>query len=168
MSNLQLSSEFSRFTELRRRLIEADPEIDETTLLDTLEGATNLTEAIGEIIRAALEEEALADGLRARLGAMKERLERIETSSARKREVAQAVMEDSGIEKILEPDFTVSLRVSPPGVAVVNEAEIPEPYWIPQPPKLDRKGILDALKAGSPVPGATFTNSRVSLAIRTK
>jgi hypothetical protein len=167
-SNLILTREATRFSELRRRLIEADPEIDETTLLDTLEGATNLTEAIGEVIRAALEEEALADCLRARLAAMRERLDRIEAGSARKREVAQAVMEESGIEKILEPDFTVSLRVSPPGVAVVNEAEVPEPFWIPQAPKLDRKGILDALKAGSPVPGATFTNSRVSLAIRTK
>jgi len=163
-----LSIEYTRFSELRRRLIETDPEIDDTTLLDTLEGATNLSEALGEVIRAALDEEALADGLRARLGAMKERLERIETASAKKREVAQAVMEDAGIEKILEPDFTVSLRVSPPGVAVVNEAEIPEPYWIPQPPKLDRKGILDTLKTGAQVPGATFTNSKVSLAIRTK
>lgn len=163
-----LVREHNRFAELRRRLIESDPEIDETTLLDTLEGASNLNEAIGEVIRAALEEEALADALRARLGAMRERLERIEAASAKKREVAQAVMEDAGIEKILEPDFMVSLRVSPPGVALVNEAEIPEPFWIPQPPKLDRKGILDALKAGSRVPGATFTNSKVSLAIRTK
>lgn len=163
-----LVREHNRFSELRRRLTEADPEIDDTTLFDTLDGATNLTEALGEVIRAALEEEALADGLRARMGAMRERLERIETASARKREVAQAVMEDAGIERILAPDFTVSLRVSPPGVAVVNEAEIPEPYWIPQPPKLDRKGILDALKAGGPVPGATLTNSKVSLAVRTK
>ena len=129
-----LVQEHNRFSELRRRLIEADPEIDETTLLDTLEGATNLGEA----------------------------------ASAKKREVAQAVMEDAGIEKILEPDFTVSLRVSPPGVAVVNEADIPEPFWIPQPPKLDRKGILDELKSGRHVPGATFTNSKVSLAIRSK
>ena len=165
---LQLVREHNRFSELRRRLIEADPEIDDTTLLDTLEGATNLSEAIGEVIRTALEEEALADGLRARIAAMRERLERIEGASARKREVAQAAMEDAGLEKLLEPDFTVSLRVSPPGVAVVSEADIPEPYWIPQPPKLDRKGILDALKAGKPVPGATFTNSKVSLAIRTK
>jgi len=110
----------------------------------------------------------MADGLRGRMGDMRERLERIEAASAKKREVAQAVMEDAGIEKLLEPDFTVSLRVSPPGVAVVNEAEIPEPYWIPQPPKLDRKGILDTLKTGTRVPGATFTNSKVSLAIRTK
>lgn len=168
MSELLLVREHSRYSELRRRLIEADPEIDDTTLLDTLEGATNLSEALAEVIRAALDEEALADGLRARLGAMKERLERIETASAKKREVAQAVMEDAGIEKILEPDFTVSLRVSPPAVAVVNEAEIPEAYWIPQPPKLDRKGILDTLKTGVHVPGATFTNSKVSLAVRTK
>ena len=163
-----LAAEYSRYSELRRRLIEADPEIDETTLLDTLEGATNLSEALGEVIRVALEEEAMADGLRARMVDMRERLERIEAASAKKREVAQAVMEDAGIEKILEPDFTVSLRVSPPGVAVLNEAEIPEPYWIPQPPKLDRKGILDALKTGTRVPGATFANSKVSLAIRTK
>jgi hypothetical protein len=163
-----LVQEHHRFHELRRRLLEADPEIDETTLLDTLEGATNLNEALGQVIRAALEEEALAHSLRDRMGAMRERLERIETACSRKREVAQAVMEDAGIEKILEPDFTVSLRVSPPSVAVTNEAEIPEPYWIPQPPKLDRKGVLDALKGGTMVPGATFANSKVSLAIRTK
>ena len=163
-----LVQEHNRFSELRRRLIEADPEIDETTLLDTLEGATNLGEAIGEVIRAALDEEGLADALRGRLATMRERLDRIEAASAKKREVAQAVMEDAGIEKILEPDFTVSLRVSPPGVAVVNEADIPEPFWIPQPPKLDRKGILDELKSGRHVPGATFTNSKVSLAIRSK
>ena len=168
MNDTRLVYEYSRFSELRRRLIEADPEIDETTLLDTLEGATNLNEAIGEVIRAALEEEALADGLRQRMGAMRERLERIETACSRKREVVQAVMEDAGIEKILQPDFTGSLRASPPSIAVLNEAEIPEPYWIPQPPKLDRKGVLDALKTGTRVPGATFANSKTTLAIRTK
>ena len=63
----QLSAEFTRFTELRRRLIEADPEIDETTLLDTLEGATSLHEAVGQVLREALAEEAMADGLKARV-----------------------------------------------------------------------------------------------------
>ena len=98
-NQIQLSTDLNRYTELRRRLIEADPEIDETTLLDTLEGATNLNEALGEVIRAALDEEALADSLRDRMGAMRERLDRIETACSKKREVAQAVMEDAGIEK---------------------------------------------------------------------
>jgi len=48
-ANLQLVREHSRYSELRRQLIEADPEIDDTTLLDTPEGATNLSEAIGEV-----------------------------------------------------------------------------------------------------------------------
>ena len=74
MDEQGLSREFSRFTELRRRLIEADPEIDETTLLDTLEGATNLHEALCEVVRSALDDEALADGLRLRLEAMRGRL----------------------------------------------------------------------------------------------
>ena len=164
----QLSTEFTRFTELRRRLIEADPQIDETTLLDTLEGATSLHEAIGEVVRVALEEEAMADGLKIRMIQMKERLERIETASARKREVALAVMEDAGIEKILEPDFTVSLRVAPPGVVITSEEDIPEWFWVPQPAKLDRRRILDTLKAGTAVMGAALSNSRVCLSVRTK
>ena len=155
-----LNAEFSRFTELRRRLIEADPEIDEGTLLDTLEGATSLHEALGEVIRVALMEEAMADGLKTRLAQMKERLERIETACARKREVAQAVMEEAGIEKLTEPDFTVSLRASPPGVMVTDEAAVPEWFWVPQPPKLDRKRILDCLKAGTHVAGTELSNSR--------
>jgi hypothetical protein len=168
MNAFELSSEFNRFTELRRRLIEADPEIDETTLLDTLEGATSLHEAIGEVVRVALAEEAMADGLKARLAQMKERLERIETASAKKREVAMAVMEEAGIEKVLEPDFTVSLRVAPPAVVITDEAVVPEWFWIPQPPKLDRRRVLDTLKAGTQVLGAALSVPKVCLSIRTK
>jgi hypothetical protein len=168
MNDQLLKQEFNRFTELRRRLIEVDPEIDETTLLDTLEGATNLHEALGEVIRSALDDEALADGLKLRLEAMRMRLERIETTSAKKREVALAVMEEAGVEKILEPDFTISLRVQPPGLLVTNEADIPEWFWIPQPAKLDRRKILDTLKAGTAIMGTELANSRVNLVVRTK
>jgi hypothetical protein len=165
---VHLHVEFTRFAELRRRLIEADPEIDETTLLDTLEGATNLHEAIGEVVRAALDEEALADGLKGRLENMRKRLERIETASAKKRQVALDVMEEAGIEKILAPDFTVSLRTAPPSVVVTDPDLIPEFCWIPQPPRLDRKRVLEALKAGTAISGANLSNSKVCLAIRSK
>jgi hypothetical protein len=82
--------------------------------------------------------------------------------------VALAVMEKVGIEKILEPDFTVSLRVAPPGVVISSEEDIPEWFWIPQPAKLDRRRILDTLKAGTAVMGAALSNSRVCLSVRTK
>ena len=160
--------EVNRFAELRRRLVEADPDIDERTLADTLEGATSLKEAIGRIIRSALEDEHLAEALKSRLEQMRERLARIEATAENKRQVALAAMEEADLEKILEPDFTVSLRAAPPGVVIVNAQDIPEWFWIPQSPKLDKRRILETLKAGTAVMGAELANSRITLAVRTK
>ncbi len=160
-------NELSRFTELRRRLIEANPDIDETTLADTLEGASSLDEAIGEVIRSALEDEAMAAGLRGRLGDLKERLERIAARGGKKRQIALAAMEEAGMDKIMEPDFTASLRAAPPSALITCEENIPEQYWIAQDPKLDKRRILDAMKVGTRVAGAELSNSRLTLAVRT-
>jgi hypothetical protein len=168
MPAVVIDMEITRFGELRRRLVEADPHIDERTLADTLEGATSLKEAIGGIIRSALEDEHLAEALKARLEQMRERLARIEATAENKRQVALAAMEEADLEKILEPDFTVSLRAAPPGVVIVNEQDIPEWFWIPQSPKLDKRRILETLKAGTAVMGAELANSRITLAVRTK
>ena len=166
--NMFVASEFNRFTELRRRLIADYPELDDETLFDTLEGATNLKEAIGELVRSALADEALESGLKTRIEEMRERQNRFLSTAQSKREFALKVMEDAGIEKLLEPDFTVSLRISPCALVVVDEASIPETYWLPQPPKLDRKAALEAIRRGQSVPGAELSNSRVSLAVRRK
>ena len=99
---------------------------------------------------------------------MRERLERIETASARKREVAQTVMEEAGIEKITEPHFTVSLRVAPPSVVVTNEADIPEWFWIPQDRSLIASASSTASRQGPLSWGPPFPISRVCLSIRTK
>jgi hypothetical protein len=160
--------EITRFAELRRRLVEVDPDIDELTLADTLDGATSLKEAIGCIIRSALEDEHLAEALKSRLEQMRQRLARIEATAENKRQVALAAMEEADLEKILEPDFTVSLRAAPPGVVIVNAQDIPEWFWIPQSPKLDKRRILETLKAGTAVMGAELANSRITLAVRTK
>ena len=164
----QALTELTRFSELRRRLLEADPELDEKTLVDTLDGSTDLKEAIGAVIRSALDDEGLAGSLRSRMHDMKERLERIEVTAAKKREVALAAMEEADIERILEPDFTVSLRAAPPGVVITSEQDIPEWFWIPQTPKLDRRKLLEVLKAGEAVMGAELANTRIILAVRTK
>jgi hypothetical protein len=168
MENRELNHQIMTFEELRRRLFEADPDIDQRTLFDTLEGATNLHEAIGAVIRSALDDEAMVKALRARIEDMRERLSRIESTAEAKREAALNAMERADMIKLTAPDFTASIRINPPSLLITSEAEIPQDFWAPQPPKLNKKGLLDAINAGWAVPGATLSNSKISLTIRTK
>lgn len=163
-----LGLELGQYAELKRRLREELPDIDDETLIDTLEGATNLHGAIAEVVRSALIDEAFMSALRGRIPELEARMDRFEFSASRKRLVAQEAMEDADLPKILEPDFTLSLRTNPPSVVVTCEEEIPGDYKVAQPPKLDRRRLLEDLKNGRQVPGATLSNSTISLAVRTK
>ena len=60
------------------------------------------------------------------------------------------------IKKLAEADFTVSLRSSSAPLVVTEEESIPEPFWKPQSPKLDRQGLIAALKSGRQVSGAVL------------
>ena len=120
--------------------------------MDTLEGITDLHEMIAAVIRSALVDEALQAGLRGRLNEMKERLSRLEVRASKKRELALHAMSEVGLTKLQQPDFAASARAGSPALIVVSEQTIPEAYWLPQPPKLDRQGLLGELKRGAADP----------------
>jgi hypothetical protein len=99
---------------------------------------------------------------------MKERLSRLELRASKKRELALHAMSESGLAKLEQPDFTASMRAGSPALIVVSEQTIPETYWLPQPPKLDRPGLLGDLKRGGAIPGAELSNPKPVLMVRTK
>ena len=66
-----LNHETSKYQLLKQRLLERYPAIDGETLVDTLEGITDLHEMIATVIRSALVDEALQAGLRTRLEEMR-------------------------------------------------------------------------------------------------
>jgi len=155
------------YLRLREQLQSKLPEIDDETLADTLEGITDLNEMIAAVIRSALVDEALQAGLRTRLEDMRKRLSRLE-ERAKKRQLALGAMCEVGLKKLEQPDFTASTRAGLPSLIVVSEGQIPEAYWVPQPPRLDQQALLADLKRGREVAGAQLGNSKPILAVRTK
>ena len=139
-----------------------------STIRDTVEGLTTLHELIAETIRSALIDEALQTGLRSRVQDMKERLSRLELRSVKKRELALEALTEAGLRKIEQPDFTASARNGPPSLVVLAEDQIPQGYWLPQPPKLDRQALIGSLKQGDDIPGAQLSNPKPVLSVRTK
>ncbi|ODR95911.1 hypothetical protein AUC70_03370 [Methyloceanibacter stevinii] len=168
MSNHQISLETTKYCQLKDRLLNDYPSLDDDTLADTLEGITDLNEMIAAVIRSALVDEALQSGLRQRLDEMKERLSRLKERSQKKRQLCLEAMTEVGLNKLEQPDFTVSSRAGLPGLVVVDEAVIPETYWVPQDPKLDRQSLLADLKRSTDVPGAQLGNPRPVLSVRTR
>ena len=162
------ASSWSSTITLRDRLLAEIPDLDAETLADTLEGITDLREMLAELIRSALEDEALASGLSTRLNDMKARLERLETRAGRKRQLALHVMSEADIQKLTESDFTASLKQGAPTLDVVDEAKVPAAYWKPQPSKLDRQGLLSALKAGVAIEGVAIAAAQTQLSVRTR
>jgi hypothetical protein len=163
-----LSVETSKFQLLRERLLADYPLLDEECVADTLEGITSLHEMIAAVIRSALVDQALQEGLRTRLEEMRQRLARLEERGAKKRQLALEAMCEAGLRRLEEPDFTASTRAGMPPLVIVDEPEIPEPYWVPQPPKLDRLSLLADLKRGAVIQGAQLGNPKSCLAVRTK
>src|SRR6516225_1308100 len=168
MAHPALNVEVSKYQLLRERLLNGCPTIDEECLLDTLEGITDLHEMIAAVIRSALVDEALQTGLRTRLDEMRARLGRLAERGAKKRQLALEAMNEVGLKKLEQPDFTASARLGSPALVVTSEQTIPSAYWVPQPPKLDRQTLTLELKRGKEVSGACLGNANPVLVVRTK
>jgi hypothetical protein len=165
-----MTLEFAAITyrAVRDRLRADDPQIDELTLADTVEGLTDLHEIVAAIIRSALADEALATGLKVRVAEMQERLERLQDRASKRRQIAKDVMVELDLKKITAPDFTVSIRPGMPSLQVLDEAAVPSIYWQPSAPRLNRQGLLSELKEGADINGVALSNPEPVLSVRTR
>ena len=162
-----LSSELNKHALLREKLIVEFPSADEETLADTLDGLTELSEVIAALLRSSQEDRAMADGLGEYIGELVARAGRINDRAAKKRTLCLDAMERANIKKIAAPDFTASLRSNRPKVVVVDESKIPTMFWDPQPDKLNKRKLAEALLTQG-VEGAMFSNPAKTISIRTK
>jgi hypothetical protein len=164
----QLSFSTARYKALRDRIRTDDPTIDEQTLADTVEGLTDVHEILTAVIRAALADEALAGGLKGRVGEMEERLARLQDRAVKRRQIAKDAMIELDLKKLTAPDFTASIRAGTPALMVIDEAAVPSIYWEPREPRLNRQGLVSDLKGGAEITGVALSNPEPVLSVRAR
>lgn len=158
-------------TEAARALLGSMADIlgdDDELKESTVEGETNLYEAINAALGRIVELNGHIESLEAMASSLKERSSRFDRQSALIRSAIQMAMEIGEVRKLESPLATLSLRAVPPAVQIIAEADIPAKFWKPVDPKLDKKALLAALKDGERVPGATLDNGGQTLSIRSK
>lgn len=156
------------YRSVRERIRAQDPQIDEQTLADTVEGLTDLPEIVAAIIRSALADEALVRGLKCRIADMQGRLDRLQDRASKRRQIARDVMVELDLKKLNAPDFTATIREGTPALMVIDEDAVPSIYWQPQDPRLDRQRLAGALKEGAEIEGVALSNPEPVLSVRTR
>ena len=166
--NPMLQHSLAEHEYLRERLKAEFPDADEETLRDTLEGLSSLPEMLACVLRSYLDDIALTAALGIRIGDMQERISRFEQRAEKKQALITSAMERADVKKLVESDFTVSLRTAAPSVIITAEHEIPPDFWRPQPPQLNHQSLSAALRRGEIVPGAVLNNGQTTISVRTR
>jgi len=158
----------TNYRSIRDRIRTEEPQIDEQTLADTVEGLTDLHEILTAIIRAALTDEALAVGLKGRIAEMQAGLDRLQDRASKRRQIAKDVMVELDLKKLMAPDFTASIRPGTAALMVIDEAAVPSIYWQPSEPRLNRQELANDIKLGAEIAGVALSNPEPVLSVRTK
>jgi hypothetical protein len=151
---------------MRDKLLEQMPELadDEDCLRDTLEGATTIQDQLAALVRSAVQDEALAEGLKEYQVKLTNRKVALLDRARRKRAIALHYMADLGMKSIVGPDLTISRRPVPPSVVIVDETALPKELMrVKYEP--DKTAIKAALKTGT-VAGAILSHGSETLQVK--
>jgi Siphovirus Gp157 len=166
MDSLKIAS--TQYQVIRDRIRTGDPDLDEQTLADTLEGLTDLHEILAAVARAALTDETMASGLGHWMEVLQKRLDRLQDRACKRREIVRDVMIECEIKKVTAPDLSLSIRPGNPSLVITDEGSIPAEFWVPQKPRLNRQDLLALLKVGAQVAGVQISNPQPVLVVRTR
>jgi hypothetical protein len=168
MNSELIRTEAAHYRALHDQLKNDYAALDDEVLADTLEGLSEFPDLIEEIVRSALDDEALITALKARLDAMAARLARIRERHQKKRQLVSWALGAAGLQKLKAPDFTVSLSEGALRLEICDESLLPAAFLVPQPARPDRSAISAALKRGEAVAGASLVQSQPYITVSTR
>lgn len=138
---------------------------DEDFGADMVEGETNLNEMIGKVIEQIAADTAAVAGMDEFIQRMEGRRDRHKKRIETMKTALLVGLQQSGRKTFPHALATLSLKAVPPKVEVTNEVEIPTKFWKRKDPVLDRKALMDALKAKETVTGAKLSEASKTIAI---
>lgn len=138
-----------------------DDECDIQAIQDTLEGIEGMiadkAESIAKLIKSI---EADEQAIKAEEKRLYDRRKALENRRNSIKEYLETQLISAGIDKVKGTLFTISIQNNPPSVNIQDDATVPEKYYIPQPPKLDKRALLDDLKAGAVYEGIEMIQTK--------
>ncbi len=161
MSNLTLFEIAGQFREMAERL--ADLDIDEQTLVDTLEGESGALVEKGQNVAFVVRNlEANASAIKEAETAMSARRKALENRATRLRKYLLEGMRLANIQRIDSPYFAIKIAKNPPSVDVYELGLVPADYMTsppPPPPQLDKVLVRKAIEDGFEVPGCRLVRA---------
>ncbi|MGD7007582.1 siphovirus Gp157 family protein [Metabacillus sp. 84] len=140
---------------------DSDPVVLKDTLESIEEGIEEKAENIAKLIRTL---DAEAEVIKSEETRLANRRKAVENRITSLKTYLQEQLEVAGMDKIKRPTLTVAIQNNPPSVKIIDE-KLLDAYMVPVPHKLDKKAVLEDLKAGKQVAGAEIYRGR-SLRIR--
>ena len=142
-----------------QRLADEIDGMDEQTVIDTLEGSTELM---------AIEEKALniskwmanlsseSDAYENEIKRLSDHKKAVDNKNKWLKQYLQTCMEVAGLQKIKAGTFSLTLQKNPPKLIVDDEKAIPASYLtiVPEHTEVNKAELKDALKNGNEIPGA--------------
>jgi hypothetical protein len=161
-----IANTLRREADAARSLMQELAEYDDETRHDMAEGETSFFEAIDAALVEMDQCAEIVAGCDAQIAMYQARRGKFKDRADRVRGLIEQAMVIADISSIRRPMATLTVRATKPAPLVSDEAAIPSRFWKPQPPKLDKTAINQAVKDGETVPGVTMTNGGTSLQIR--
>ena len=142
---------------------------DVADLSDELVKADDFRDLCLALAEEAVERELQAEAIDQRMKELAERKARFLRSAETLRNMVLQCMEIRGEKAIPSPTLTLSASQIKPGIVVTDESAIPSRFFTPQPPKLDKAALKEAvLTDGEVIDGVAIGNGKSSLTIRRK
>lgn len=138
---------------------------DAVLVHDVIEGETDFFEAVERALDEIGECEIVAAGVKDMQDKLSKRLSRTNLRAEKLRGLIDQAFQMADIKSHKFPGATISTKAIPRKLIITDESAIPSKFFVPQPPKLDRKALTQAASVG-PVDGAEMSNGGTTIQIR--